>query len=260
MSKRVPVLLTLGVLMILLATTVAIAQEGEGTLGDPERGAVLYAENCLACHGPEGEPRAEGEAFAAEVSYGEGFVHALEQGVDGTMMPAWGADFGGPLSTDDIIDLMAYAATWADEAAEVPPLPTPEVPTDLVAVGAGDPNLGATLFLTYCAGCHGPTGEGRTVAGEALANFPAISMDGDVLTATRRGMGHTMPSFAEVMGGPLTETDVEHIMAYMRTWDRPSALEAAAENSPEGASMLILLIGLGAVLLVGGAVLTRSGG
>jgi mono/diheme cytochrome c family protein len=247
MSRRVLVaaLLACGV----LGGAVALAHEG----GDASHGATLYASNCLACHGPQGEARASGEAFSTSVTYTMTFEEVVAQGVADTYMGPWGEAHGGPLSDTDIADLSAYAQTWS--TGEVPPLPTPEVPTGLETLGNGDPELGAALYMTNCFGCHGPQGEGR-----GLALYPPISLEADVLVAARRGVeGTLMPAFSSTYGGPLSEDDLNNVMAYVRTWKRPPAMQVAAEDSPEGAGMLILLIGIGAVATVGGIVLIRRG-
>ena len=114
------------------------------------------------------------------------------------------------------------------------------------------------MYAVNCATCHGIEGAGRE-----LADFPTIGLDGDVLSATRRGVAATrqfsqgMPPFAQVNGGPLSESDIENIMAYVRTWEHPTALQIASENAPGGAAMLVLLLGLGALTLVGGMVFLR---
>jgi len=60
-----------------------------------------------------------------------------------------------------------------------------------------------------------------------------------------------MPPFADAYGGPLSEADLSAIVAYTRAWERPAPMVVAAENSPQGAGMLILLIGLGSIGIVG---------
>ena len=237
MAKRVLIGVAVGV-VALLAVAGALAQEG----GSAEHGAALYAQNCLVCHGPRGEARLDTQAaFATSISYSLDFADKVAQGVAGTYMGPWGTEYGGPLSDTDVMDLMAYAETWA--GGEVPPLPAQEVPADL----SGDAAAGAALFLANCQGCHGPEGEGR-----GLAFYPAIELHADVITATRRGAGNLMPPFADANGGPLSEDEIGQIMAYVRTWQRPTALQAAAENNPaNGAWQLVLLGGLLVVALVG---------
>ncbi len=240
MSKRVLFVAVLALLVV--GSAVVLAQED----GDPERGAVLYVENCLACHGPHGEGRAEHPAFSGAIQYDVTFIEVVEQGVEDTYMPAWGDDYGGYLSARDLGDLRAYAQSWSLE--DEIPLPAVEVPADLSA----EASLGAELYLTNCATCHGPDGKGR---GE---NELAIGIDADVLTVARRGKdAEGMPPFAQAYDGPLSEEELASVMTYIRTWERHSVLQTVAEDSPEGAGMLILLMGLGALLVVGGAVLVR---
>jgi ubiquinol-cytochrome c reductase cytochrome c subunit len=244
MLKRV-LMVTVGVVVALLAVVGVLAHEG----GGDEHGAQLYAENCLACHGPRGEARLDTQpAFAKEISYSLEFASLVAQGVEGTFMGPWGVNYGGPLTDEEVLDLMAYAETWA--GGEVPPLPAPEVPEGL----SNDATAGAELYLVNCQGCHGPAGEGR-----GLARYPAIDPHADVVTATRRGVGNfLMPPFADVNGGPLNEEEINQIMAYVRSWDRPTALQAAAENNPAiGAWQLVLLGGLAAVFFAGFLTIVR---
>ncbi len=247
MSKRIWLAAALAAGLLIAGVAAVTAHEG----GDAVHGAALYAENCLVCHGPRGEARLDGHAaFGGAIAYGLEFTNAVAQGIPETFMGPWGSAYGGPLSEADLADLDAYAATWA--VGEIPPLPAPKIPEGL----AGDAAAGAELFLTNCAGCHGPAGEGR---GD-LARYPALELGPDVITATRRGVNNSlMPAFAETSGGPLTEAEIGQIVAYVRTWERPSAMQVAAEASPEGAGLLILMIGMGAILLVGGAVMSGRG-
>lgn len=233
------------VLVIVVIGVAVVLAQGDG---DAIRGATLYAENCLACHGPQGEARASHEAFNAAIQYDVSFEEVVAAGIEGTFMMGWSEANGGPLDADDLANLRAYAQTWS--TGEVPPLPVPLVPEGLVAVGSGDPNAGAALFITNCGGCHGPSGEGRR-----LAAFPPIDTEADVLTATRRGVvnplvPNRMPPFAQANGGPLSDQDLANIMAYMRAWDRPTALEVAAAEAPTGVGGLVLIIGLLGIGLV----------
>jgi ubiquinol-cytochrome c reductase cytochrome c subunit len=244
MVKRV--LMVAGVVVVTLVAAVVVMAHGDG--GD-ERGVELYAENCLACHGPRGEARLDTHpAFAQAISYSLEFPTLVAQGVEGTYMGPWGVNYGGPLSDEEVLDLMAYAETWSGD--EVPPLPAPVVPEGLSA----DAAAGAELYQVNCQGCHGPMGEGR-----GLALYPAIPPNSDVITATRRGVGDSMPPFADANGGPLSDDEINQIMAYVRTWERPTALQALAETNPAGAWQLVLLGGLGTVLVVGLFAASRRG-
>ncbi len=247
MRKRVTIsALILFFLLLLVGAFPVLAQGG----GDPVRGAALYAENCLACHGPLGEPRASHPAFAATVEFNTAFFNVTERGIARTYMGPWGDAYGGPLSTGQINDLLAYAQTWT--TGDTPPLPAPEVPTGLEAIG-GDPALGAALYAVNCAGCHGQEGAGR-----GLELYPPLDRSADLAVVIRRGVAESlMPPFAQVYGGPLNEADLDNLLAYIRTWETPTRPRTAEQAMPQGAGTLILLIGIGAVLLVGLAVLTQ---
>jgi mono/diheme cytochrome c family protein len=78
--------------------------------GDPNRGALLYDENCTVCHGPDGQGRVGATlakawtAFLPEAS----ITHVIANGVSGSAMPAWSLANGGPLSDQEIADITAF--------------------------------------------------------------------------------------------------------------------------------------------------------
>ena len=91
--------------------------------GDPNRGAVLYDENCAVCHGPNGEGR-----IGARVAKNWPSVRpdltvraTISQGIPGTTMPAWSFINGGPLSEDDIGDITSFIMTLPPQENPVPP-------------------------------------------------------------------------------------------------------------------------------------------
>jgi len=96
--------------------------------GDPNRGAVLYGENCAVCHGPRGEGRVgatlakDWPAIRADLRV----KTVIEEGVPGSPMPAWSQAHGGPLTDEQINDIVAFAISLEPPAqAEVAPTPTP---------------------------------------------------------------------------------------------------------------------------------------
>jgi mono/diheme cytochrome c family protein len=83
----------------------------EWPLGDPVNGATLYAANCAACHG------AEGEGGVGNILQPNEFVQAntnaelvefLQVGRAGTAM----AGFGTRLNEQEIADIVAHLRTW----------------------------------------------------------------------------------------------------------------------------------------------------
>lgn len=104
--------------------------------GDPNRGAVLFDENCAVCHGPNGEGRI-GATLAKDwpsVRPDLAIRATIVRGV-GNRMPAWSQDFGGPLSNEQIDDIVAFIQTLPDQ--EEVKLPTPEVLSEGTSIFSG---------------------------------------------------------------------------------------------------------------------------
>jgi cbb3-type cytochrome c oxidase subunit III len=81
---------------------------------------------------------------------------------------------------------------------------------------------GPTLYSTFCAACHGPSGQGMRYPG--MAAFPAIGnrdflsrVSDDFLRETiRRGRpGRRMPAWGELEGG-LRPAEIDAVVAYLR--------------------------------------------
>lgn len=117
--------------------------------GDPNRGALLFEQNCVVCHGTSGEGRV-GAALAksfASVRPDLAVKNTVSNGVSGSPMPAWSQAKGGPFSDQDVNDVTAFVLTLADSPVVVQPAVTPEPvfqPTWLS--GWGGVILGALLF------------------------------------------------------------------------------------------------------------------
>jgi mono/diheme cytochrome c family protein len=81
--------------------------------GDPSNGAAVFQSNCVGCHGDKAQggfgwplaknwPGNQPEFFINQV---------VSTGIDGTIMPGWAQDAGGPLSSEEIEDVTAYILT-----------------------------------------------------------------------------------------------------------------------------------------------------
>jgi cytochrome c oxidase cbb3-type subunit 3 len=81
---------------------------------------------------------------------------------------------------------------------------------------------GATLFATFCSGCHGPSGEGQRFPGAypfpAIANVDFLSAATDqFIEETIRGgrPGRRMPAWNEKEGG-LRDDEIKKIVGHLR--------------------------------------------
>ena len=103
---------------------------------------------------------------------------------------------------------------------EIPPGPLPPpFPAGLVGDGQG-------LYSRYCASCHGV--EGDRVVGVDLRSreFLGIRSFDTLRIIVAEGHGG-MPSFGELLGGPLTDDEIRAIIAYLKL-----SSEGFAANGP----------------------------
>lgn len=87
--------------------------------GDPNVGALLYAENCAVCHGDNGQGRvgATLDQNFPSIRPDLSVRAVIVNGVEGSPMPAWSQANGGPLTEAQIDDLTAFVLTLSETAA-----------------------------------------------------------------------------------------------------------------------------------------------
>ncbi len=241
----------------------SFAQDGgegeEDTATMALEGSVLYAQYCNACHGPTGEARGSEPAFVNIRDYDPEVVsRRIAEGYDSDeddniAMPGFGTAADGPLAETDIALLVAYMSTWNDEALETPHLPEPNLaPGTKEYEGEGDPAVGAIIYAESCYACHGRDAQGI----EGAENFPAFEISEGSIHVAATGDNHgNIPAFAEENGGYLIEVDLVNLDAYLNTIEVEEE-----EEGPQGVNILIIVIGLGAVLAVGGAYMASRRG
>lgn len=253
--------------LALLAAAPTQAQDG----GDPANGAQLYLANCQVCHGERGEGRAGAtlSAIYGGISPDEFLRETIARGVEGTFMPAWSEANGGPLTDSQINDLTAYIESWGTTVEPPVPLPPrPEQNIPPVAEVSGDPNAGYSIFAVDCAVCHGEDGKGRI--GANLSNFGGIAPGAFAISTISRGVeGSLMPPFGQENGGPLTDTQINDVAAYVMTLQGGSVYVPAGEQVGQASAwpLVLALIGMVVLVLVLGiavnrreAATSRSGG
>jgi mono/diheme cytochrome c family protein len=137
------------------------------------------------------------------------FVYfTIERGRPGTDMPTWGNQFGGPLTDQQIDDIVNYLESMQE---------VPEVADDAD---------GAAIFAQFCSPCHGGSGVGGSapamVGGTEVQQFPEIadhiafvtegSQSGVPYGTSGQGTG-AMPGW----GTQLTEEQIRAVVEYERS-------------------------------------------
>lgn len=247
------VALLLGLLLVTLVQFRAAAQTPDPEL--IEQGARLYLDNCAVCHGAQGQGRVGATLAKNWPSIRPELTvrTIIAQGVPGSVMPAWGEQYGGPLSDQQIEALVAYILSWQTGGApDLAPRPTytARPPISPVPEVEGDPNAGAVLFADNCALCHGPDGEGR-IGAPLAKDWPSIRPDLDVRAIISQGVpGSVMPAWSQANGGPLSDQEINHLTAFVLS--RPAStvqqVTPVSEPVPDRA-LNPWLTGWGGVLL-----------
>ena len=196
-------------------------------------GAELYERYCALCHGDDRQGYAADHApslRSPELWGGGGgsfLWQAIAYGRPGTPMAAFAAEQGGPLGHEEqhiLYDWLATAAGARQARLSKKPV-------------VGDVVLGAELYGTHCASCHGDRGQGGT--GTALANpvFLATASDAFLRYTIAKGRSGTpMVGFA----GRLKSQELDAVVSFLRTratgWEKPAPVRV----EPPDASMAVL--------------------
>jgi cytochrome c553 len=179
----------------------------------PDNHSGLTSSICMSCHTYVGEIAGVGDG-AAPIPAVPSIPHPLEgfgactqcHGVGGPGIPRLPDDHQG--RTDDLCSACHRPAAAA--------------PADALATGAGaapssagDAARGQGLFATNCAVCHGPSGEGTSIAPSALNDAALLGKrtDEDLAGAIREGVADKMPPFPK-----LSDEDLQDLIALHRSW------------------------------------------
>lgn len=212
-----------------------------GTAGAPrvpDNHNGLSSTICQACHTSASEiSGAVGEGEEAPVAEVPSIPHGLEgfgacsqcHEEGGSGIPRFPDDHIG--RTDDLCTACHSPAAEASEdasTAEPTSLPTeapseatstPEpaaVPTETEPTEGGDSDSGEVLYAARCAACHGPDGEGTTIAPDAINDALLLEelTDKDLVTVIREGLDGKMPPSPN-----LSEQEVLDLIAFLRSWE-----------------------------------------
>lgn len=181
------------------------------------RGRRIYTEQCVSCHGSEGEGgigTALNDKNLLKNTLDAIFYSVIRSGVPSTQMPAWSVDFGGPLTDEDIRDVVAFIRAWEPTAPEIEP-----------EVFEPDSSRGALLFSTTCAICHGDDGKGSDKGPAINDTLRLATLDNDwyrsVIANGRPAKG--MPTWGTV----LNPNQIEDLIALVDDWRAGIEVEAA---------------------------------
>jgi cytochrome c oxidase cbb3-type subunit 3 len=238
------------------------------TSGQLELGARLFAENCAVCHGENGQGRVGATLAKNWPSIRPDLTvrSIIENGISGSVMPAWGQANGGPLTNEEIDALVEYILSWQTSGPpQFTPRPsaTPRPPISPVPNVEGEPNQGAILFDQNCAVCHGANAQGR-VGANLSKSWPGIRPDLSIKNTIQNGVsGSVMPAWAQANGGPLSDAEINDLVAFILSLphtqvDQPAETPAA----PAAASWLqgwggVIVFFVLLVLIVSGALIVQ---
>ena len=236
-------LLTVGIWAVTAQST------GEDQL---ELGARLFAENCIVCHGVDGQGRVGADLAKDWPSVRPDLTvkTIIADGVRGSRMPAWSETRGGPLNIEQVEALTAYILSWQTGGAEniiIVPTPTPLPPVTPIPNVAGDTTRGAALFQQNCIMCHGEGGQGKI--GKTLAkSWSGVRPDLLIQNTINNGIPNTaMPAWSQASGGPLNAQDVNDLTAYILALPPVSQVQAPTE--PPARAKLSWLSGWGGIFV-----------
>lgn len=171
-------------------------------------GRQIYVANCTSCHGTRGEGGV-GPALNDKTVLSKGtdevFAGYIAVGRPNTLMPAWSQQHGGPLTDEDIRNVVAFLRAWEPTA--------PTVVADAVAPSA---SRGLALFNGTCFVCHGENGHGTSIA-------PAINNPARLSTLEDDWYRQTIATGRPAKGMPtwgtvLAPSQIEDLIALVDAW------------------------------------------
>ena len=203
-------------------------------------GAALYAQNCAACHGDQGDG---GIGVPLAMASANGLMSddylrkTIRHGRAGRIMPAFSA-----LAEADVEAIVRQVQSWGSAAP----------PRYAAAPIKGDTATGKRLFAAHCASCHGVRGEGGQGTGVTLSRPrnlpimpPALHNPGFLASASDRMIkailmkgikGTPMVSFTAL---GLSERNIDDIVAYVRSFQSEPVPDSATVFAAEQAVIVM---------------------
>jgi cytochrome c oxidase cbb3-type subunit 3 len=226
--------LNAGLVIVALLAFSGEVYSDELSAEDAAVAAGNYAKYCALCHGPDREGHANDHApsLRSESLMKTGFPHniylTVSYGRLGTPMAGFIDEVGGPMSKDEIIQMLYWIRQESGVGDHLDLYPDPV---------SGDVKLGAKLYARECAECHGAEGEG--VTGTALGNPAMLSLTEDQFLryAIENGRdGTDMKAF----GGKLSSEEIDALTAFLRSRATGWAIEKPVYRAPPEAGEYVI--------------------
>lgn len=181
-------------------------------------GAELYAANCAACHGTDGQgvPFLDPDSAGGIAGQGPPLIGVgpmapdfyLRTGRMPLSRPGEQPDRRRPFFSErEIRALVAWVASFGEGEGE--PIPEPEPATEHVTEGL-------TLFTEHCAGCHQIVGQGGYATGARVPPLQGVPPR-QIAAAVRLGP-YLMPEFPK---SQIDDEELDKIIAYVLYTDDP---------------------------------------
>jgi cbb3-type cytochrome c oxidase subunit III len=186
------------------------ADEARDRAAAVTEGKFLFNTYCTLCHGKQGEgveaPALNDKQFLINTR-DEVIFSVINSGVPGTEMPAWNQVNGGPLTDQQVRQLIAFVRNWE-----------PTAPDRHAEAMQGDPAKGRVIFNSTCFICHGTNGQGTDRAPALNDPVKLAQFDdqwyADTIANGRPAKG--MPTWGTV----LSPAQIRDLVALLRAWQR----------------------------------------
>lgn len=210
---------------------------------DVVEGRKIYLTyGCVGCHGVSGGGGMGKPILDDQWIFGsdDATLFKLIRGdVPKQTMPS---AIGKVLTDDQIHQVLRYVRyIYKGDPAKINWEVPPQVPEELMtaSVSTGDPvKAGKVLFLSACVNCHGEAGKGDGPGSLALNPKPRNLTDGNYIgqlsdrhlfELISRG-GIAVNKSAQMPAFPLTATDINNIIAYVRTLSSGPVVQTASDK------------------------------
>jgi mono/diheme cytochrome c family protein len=175
-----------------------------------DEGRTLFGTYCITCHGKQGEgvdgPPLNDKQFLTDTN-DQTVFSLIGSGVPGTEMPAWNQSLGGPLTDQQVNQLVAFIRNWE-----------PTAPDRHAEAQRGDPTQGLVIFDSTCIVCHGENGQGtgRAVALNDPVKLAQFDDEWYASTIAEGRPAQGMPTWGTV----LSPQQIRDLVALLRAWQQ----------------------------------------